>query len=285
MQKRPLGRTGQIDSVVILGAAAFWETSQQVANESLDLATARGINHIDVAASYNQAEERVGPWLESRRDQFFLSTKTEQRTRADSWSELQRSLKRLRTDHIDLYQLHAVVSFEELDKALAPGGAIETFQEAREKGIIRFIGITAHGLQAPAVHAAALERFDFDTVMFPVHPRLYADPNYRRDAERLLKMCAERDVGVMIIKSITKGAWGEQQHNYNTWYQPYDEQAAIDRGVRFALSQPGVTGIPSAADPRLLPMILDAADRFQPMSADEQAQLIEESKDLDPLFT
>jgi aryl-alcohol dehydrogenase-like predicted oxidoreductase len=218
VEKRLLGRTGQMDSVVILGAAAFWETSQEIANQTLDLAASRGINHIDVAASYNQAEERVGPWLESRRDQFFLSTKTAQRTRSEAWTELQRSLKRLRTDHIDLYQLHAVVSFEELDKALAPGGAIEAFQEAREKGIIRFIGITGHELPVPAVQAAALERFDFDTVMFPIHPRLYLDPNYRRDAQRLLKMCAERDVGVMIIKAITKGAWGEKNQNYNTWY-------------------------------------------------------------------
>lgn len=284
MEKRLLGRTGQMDSVVILGAAAFWETSQEIANASLDLAASRGINHIDVAASYNQAEERVGPWLESRRDQFFLSTKTEQRTRAAAWEELQRSLKRLRTDHIDLYQMHAVVSFEELEKAMAPGGAIEAFQEAREKGLIRFIGITAHELAAPAVHAAALERFDFDTVMFPIHPRLYADPTYRRNAEHLLKMCLERQVGAMIIKAITKGAWGNRPQNHTTWYEPYDQQADIDRGVRFALSQPAVVGIPSAADTTLLPMILDAADRFQPMSADEQAQLIEASKDLDPLF-
>jgi aryl-alcohol dehydrogenase-like predicted oxidoreductase len=284
MQKRPLGRTGQMDSIVILGAAAFWDVSQETANAALDLAASRGINHIDVAASYGIAEERVGPWLESRRDQFFLSTKTENRTREGAWSELQRSLQRLHTDHVDLYQLHAVVSFEELEKAMSPGGAIETFKEAREKGLVRFLGITAHGLQAPAVHAAALERFDFDTVMFPIHPRLFADGNYRRDAEHLLKICQERNVGAMVIKSITKGPWGEQTHNYNTWYQPYDRQSAVDRAVRFALSQPGVTGIPSAGDTRLLPLILDAAERFQLMTAAEQEQAIEESRMLEPLF-
>jgi aryl-alcohol dehydrogenase-like predicted oxidoreductase len=284
MEKRLLGRTGHMDSIVILGGAAFSESTQETTNATLDLAASRGVNHIDVAASYGHAEERVGPWLESRRDQFFLSTKTGDRSREGAWSELQRSLQRLRTKQIDLYQLHAVVSFEELDKATAPGGAIETFKEAREKGLVRFLGITAHGLQAPAVHAAALERFDFDTVMFPIHPRLFADPNFRRDAERLLNMCIERKVGAMIIKSVTKGPWGEQTKNYTTWYQPYDQQAMIERGIRFALSQPGVVGIPSAGDTRLLPMILDAADRFQPMTAEEQAQAIEDSKDLEPLF-
>jgi aryl-alcohol dehydrogenase-like predicted oxidoreductase len=284
MEKRILGRTGHLDSIVIFGGAALSEVSQEQANTALDLAASRGINHLDVAASYGQAEERVGPWLESRRSQFFLSTKTEERGREGAWEELQRSIQRLRTKQIDLYQLHAVVSFDELNKAMAVGGAIETFKKAREEGLVRFLGITAHGLQAPAVHAAALDRFDFDTVMFPIHPRMYADANYRRDAERLLKMCVERNVAAMIIKAVTKGPWGEQVKNYTTWYQPYDQQTMIERGIRFALSQPGVVGIPSAGDTRLLPMILDAADRFQPMSSEEQRRAIEESKDLEPLF-
>lgn len=285
MEKRRLGRTGQMSSVVIFGGAAFWEISQEEANATLDKVAARGINHLDVAASYGQAEERVGPWLESRREQFFLSTKTENRTRAGAWEELQRSLKRLHTSYIDLYQLHAVVSFEALEKAMSPGGAIETFIEAREQGLVRFLGITGHDLLMPAIHLAALERFDFDTILFPIHPRLYANPDYRRDAERLLKVCVERDIGVMIIKAVTKGPWGAQAKNYTTWYQPFDQYEMIERGVRFALSQPGVTGIPSAGDTRLLPMILDAGDRFQPMSAEEQERVIAESAALEPLFT
>lgn len=284
MQQRRLGRTGHMSSIVIMGTAAFWEISQQDADKALDLALAKGVNHIDVAPQYGQAEERTGPWLESRRDQFFVGCKTLERERQPAWVELQRSLEKLRTDHLDLYQLHAVGTFEELDQAMAPGGAIETLMEAREQGLTRWLGITGHGIDVAKVQAEALERFDFDTVMFPIHPRLYGDPEYRKDTEHLLKLCAERDVGVMIIKAVTKGPWGEQPKAYNTWYQPHDKQAQIETGVRFALSQPGVTGIPSAGDVRLLPMILDSAERYQPMTADEQEQAIRESLALEPLF-
>jgi aryl-alcohol dehydrogenase-like predicted oxidoreductase len=284
MEKRQLGRTGHMSTVVIFGAAAFWSIGQEEANAALDLALQHGINHIDVAPGYQMAEERVGPWLEQHRDKFFLGCKTQVRDRAGAWVDLQRSLQRLRTKSFDLYQLHAVGTFEELDKAFAPGGAIETLKEAREKGLTRYLGITGHGVQTPAVHLAALERFDFDTVMFPIHPTLYANPDYRRDAERLLKVAAERNVGVMIIKSITKGPWGNQNKRYNTWYEPYDQAAAIEKSVHFALSQP-IAAIPSAADVHLLPMIFQAAERFKPMDAVTQARLITEAAALEPLFT
>ncbi len=284
MENRRLGRTDHMSSVVIFGAAAFSNISQEQANEALDLALAHGVNHIDVAPGYGQAEERIGPWLESLRDKFFLGCKTQERDRVGAWAQLQRSLDRLHTDKFDLHQLHAVTSFEELDKALGPGGAIEALTQAREQGLTRWLGITGHGLHTPAVFASALERFDFDTVMFPIHPRLYADPQYRRDSERLLQMAADRDVGVMLIKSITRAAWGTETQNYHTWYQPYDRQQEIEGGVRFALSQPGVAGIPSAGDVRLLPMILEAAEQFTPMSQDEQEALIEQSRELDPMF-
>ncbi|MBZ0277016.1 MAG: aldo/keto reductase [Anaerolineae bacterium] len=285
MQQRPLGRTGHLSSIIIFGTAAFWEIDQESANQALDLALADGVNHIDVAPQYGQAEERLGPWLESHRDQFFVGCKTLERGRGASWADLQRSLQRLRTPAVDLYQLHAVGTFEDLEAALKPGGAIETLQEAREKGLTRWLGITGHGLQAPAVHTAALERFDFDTVMFPIHPRLYANTEYRRDTERLLALCAEKQVGVQIIKAATKGPWGSQGQAYNTWYQPYDTAERIAQGVRFALSQPGVTGIPSAGDVRLLPMVLEAGKHFIPLTDGEQAALIDESRAIDPLFT
>jgi aryl-alcohol dehydrogenase-like predicted oxidoreductase len=284
MEKRRLGRTDHTSTVVIFGAAAFWSISQEAANETLDLALAHGVNHIDVAPLYGQAEERIGPWLESRRGQFFLGCKTIERGRDSAWIQLHQSLEKLHTDKFDLYQLHAVTSFEELDKALAKGGAIETLTRARDEGLTQYLGITGHGIHTPAVFAAALERFDFDSVMFPIHPRLYADPQYRRDSEALLQMAADHDVGVMVIKAVTRAAWGTQTKNYNTWYQPYDTAAEIENGVRFALSQPGVTGIPSAGDTRLLPMILDAAERFTPISQDEQEALIEQSRELDPMF-
>ena len=284
MEQRQLGRTGHLGSIAIFGAAAFWEIGQEEANAALDLALSHGVNHIDVAPGYKQAEERVGPWLESRRHQFFLGCKTTERDKDAAWAELNRSLERLRTGDFDLYQLHAVGTFEELNQAMRPGGAIETLQRAKDEGLTRWLGITGHGMDAPAVQIEALARFDFDTVMFPIHPRLYADPKYRADAERLLQTCIERDVGVQIIKSITRGAWGNQPQNYNTWYQPYDDQENINNGVRFALSQPGVAGIPTSADTRLLPMIFEAAENFSPMSTEEQAQLIEQSASLALMF-
>lgn len=285
MQTRRLGRTGHLSTLAVFGAAAFYkEVSQEDVNKTLDLMESYGVNHIDIAPTYGFAELRTGPWLESRRDKFFVGCKTTMRDHLSAWAELHRSLHLLRTDHFDLYQLHAVTTMDELDEATQSGGAIEALQAAREKGLTRWLGITGHGMQVPAVFIEALNRFDFDTVMFPLHPRLYADPDYRRDAERLLDICRQRDVGVHVIKSITRGGWGQQQHNYDTWYQPYDVQEKINQGVRFALSQPGVSCLPTAGDVRLLPMILEAAKNFTPMSADEQAALIEESRDLALMF-
>ncbi len=284
MEQRRLGRTEHMTSVVIFGSAAFWEIGQEEANAGLDLALANNINHIDIAPGYRQAEERVGPWLESRRSQFFLGCKTQERDAEASWLQLQESLRKLRTSQFDLYQLHAVGTFEDLEQAMRPNGAIETLKRAKAEGLTRFLGITGHGMEAPAVHAAALEQFDFDTVMFPIHPRLFADAKYRRDTEKLLDMCLKRDVGVQVIKSITRGAWGDQPKNYGTWYQPYDVQERITEGVRFALSQPGVAGIPSAADMRLFPMVLKAVENLQPMDAAEQEALIERSAALELMF-
>lgn len=285
MEKRRLGRTGHQSSVVIMGTAAFsGDISQEDADKSLDLAEAHGVNHIDVAPTYGFAELRTGPWLESRRDNYFVGCKTTARDAGGAWAELHRSLYLLRTDHFDLYQMHSIGTLSDLDEAMKSGGAIDTLQRAKDTGLTKWIGITGHGMDAPAVHYEALQRYDLDTVMFPIHPRLYADPKYRADTERLLDYCVQHDVGVQIIKSITRGAWGSQPTNYNTWYQPYDVQTRIDEGVRFALSQPGVAGIPSAGDTRLLPMILDAAERFTPMSADEQENLIRQSSELELMF-
>lgn len=285
MERRRLGRTNHMSSVVIFGAAAFWEIDRETAEQALDTALAAGVNHIDVAPQYGQGEERVGPWLESRRERFFLGCKTLERGRAEAWAELHRSLDKLRTEQLDLYQLHAVGTFEELDAAFATGGAIEALIEAKEKKLARYLGITGHGLDTPRVHLEALQRFDFDTVMFPINPVLYANADYRRDTERLLETCTARDVGVMVIKSIAKGPWGDKPKVYNSWYEPFDQQEAITMGVRFALSQPGVTCIASAADVRLLPMVLKAGQEYAPLSADEQAEAIVQAAALEPLFT
>jgi len=285
MQQRRLGRTGHLSSLVTFGAAAFYrEPTQDDADETLELVARYGVNHIDIAPTYGFAELRTGPWLESRRDRFFVGCKTTERSLEGAWAELHRSLYLLRTNHFDLYQLHAITTFEELDQALAPGGAIEALLEAREKGLARWLGITGHGYQTPAIFLRALERFNFDTVMFPLHPRLYADPTYRADAERLLAECQARDVGVQVIKAVTRGPWGAGPRTHHTWYQPHAEPEAIVQAVRFALSQPGVTTIPSPADIRLLPLVLEAAANYEPMAAAEQAALVEASRGMELLF-
>jgi predicted aldo/keto reductase-like oxidoreductase len=244
-----------------------------------------GVNHIDVAPSYDNAELRLGPWLEKHRDKFFLGCKTQLRGREDAHEELHRSLERLRVDRFDLYQLHAVTTMEELDKCLAPGGALEAILKARDEGLTRYIGITSHGLQAPAVEMAALERFEFDSVLFPLNFKLWSDPTYQRDTTALLQATSERDVGTMIIKTFARGPWGEQQQqHYHTWYKPFDKAETIEQALRFTLSQP-VSGAISAGDARLLPMILDAAERFQPMSDAEQADLLASAASYEPIFT
>lgn len=286
MLKRTLGRTGHESTVAIFGGAALGESTEAEAHAALDMAEAAGVNHIDIAPTYGHAEAVTGPWLESRRDKFFVGCKTGIRDREGSWEELHASLKRLRTDKFDLYQLHAVTNFDELDAAMKPGGAIETLKRARDEGLTKWLGITGHGIEVAAVQAKALELFDFDTVMFPLNPVLYANPKYRADAERLLAMCAERNVGVQIIKSIAKGPWADRDKaTYNTWYEPFDQQERINEGVHFALSQHPVAAIAIAGDTRLLPMVIKAADSFAPMSDEAQAALIERAEELEPLFT
>ena len=285
METRPLGRTGHNSTVVIFGSAALWHADQATANNALDMAEAAGVNHIDVAPQYGNAEDVVGPWLTSRREKFFLGCKTLMRDKDAAWKQLHESLEKLQTDHFDLYQLHAITTQDELDAAMGPGGAIEALQRAKDEGIVKNLGITGHFKEVPKLHYEALQRFDFDTVMFPINPVLYAVPEYRADAEKLLALCQERNVGVQVIKAIAKQPWADRSKApYITWYEPYDIQEKVDMSVNFALSQPGVTGIPSAGDTKLLPMVLDAASRFKPLSSEEQAALIAQSKELEPLF-
>jgi predicted aldo/keto reductase-like oxidoreductase len=284
MQKRRFGRTGHMSSIVIFGAFAVGLVSQEQADETMELLLEHGVNHIDVAPSYADAELRLGPWLERTRDQFFLGCKTQLRDKRHARQELYQSLERLRVDRFDLYQLHAVTTLEELDQCLAPGGSLEAIVEAREEGLTRFIGITSHGLQAPAVQIAALERFDFDSLLFTLNFQLWADEAYRRDVQALLDLAEERDLGTMVIKTWAQGPWGDEGAGYHTWYKPFDEPAMVEQALRFNLSQP-VTGVISAGDARLLPMILDAAERFEPMEPEEQAELVAAAGRYEPLFT
>jgi predicted aldo/keto reductase-like oxidoreductase len=282
--KRRFGRTGHMSTIVILGAFAVGPISQQEADGAMELVLKHGINHIDVAPTYADAELRLGPWLETYRDQFFLGCKTELRGRDEARQQLHCSLERLRVDRFDLFQLHAVTTLEDLEQCFSPGGSLEAIVQARDEGLTRYVGITSHGLQAPTVQMEALRRFDFDSLLFTLNFQLWADDTYRRGTTALLKMAAERDVGTMVIKTWARGPWGKKERRYHTWYEPFDDAEMIERALRFTLSQP-VTGAITAGDARLLPMILEAADRFQPMDEAEQAALMATVGDYEPLFT
>ena len=283
MQTRRFGRTGHLSTIAIFGAAAFFEISQADADRVMEQVIAAGVNHIDVAPSYGQAEERVGPWMPRERKRFFLGCKTMERTRDGAWTEMRTSLKRLQTESFDLYQFHAVNSFEELDAVTMKGGALETAVEAQRAGLTKFIGITGHGVNAPTIFLEALRRFDFDSVLFPLNFVQMANPEYRKNAETLVTECRKKDVGTMVIKSVTQGPWGEKEHTATTWYEPFNTTDKVQQAVNFALSYE-VTGLCIAGDTRILPLMLKACENFQPLGNAEREKLIESGKAYQPLF-
>jgi aryl-alcohol dehydrogenase-like predicted oxidoreductase len=284
MQTRRFGRTGHNSTIAIFGAAAFMQISQEDADRVMEQVIEAGINHIDVAPSYGQAELRIGPWMKRERQRFFLGCKTLERTKEGAWKELRESLARLQTDTFDLYQCHAVTTMADLDAITGKGGALEAFEEARREGLVRFLGITGHGANAPEIYLEALRRFDFDSVLFPLNFIQMANPVYRKYAEELIATCNARDVGIMVIKAITKGPWGGRQHTATTWYEPFEGREEIQQAINFALSY-NVTGICTPGDTRLLPLVLEACENFTPLDSEAIEQMIESGRQYDPLFT
>lgn len=283
METRRFGRTGHMSTVAIFGAAALWEISQADADKVMEQVIEAGINHIDVAPSYGQAEERVGPWMPLERERFFLGCKTMERTKQGAWNEMQRSLKLLQTENFDLYQCHAITTMEELDSVTMKGGALEAFVEARQRGLIKYIGITGHGADAPQIYLEALRRFDFDSVLFPLNFVQMGNPEYRKNTEELIAACRSKDVGTMVIKTITKGPWGEKQKTATTWYEPFDEADEIQGAVNFALSH-DVTGLCTAGDTRILPLVLKACENFSKLSSARMEEMIRSGRQFEPLF-
>jgi aryl-alcohol dehydrogenase-like predicted oxidoreductase len=284
MEKRRFGRSGHMSTVAIFGAAAFWEIEQKDADTVMEMVIEAGVNHIDVAPSYGQAEERIGPWMPRERERFFLGCKTMERTKNGAWDEMQRSFKLLQTDHFDLYQLHAITNQEELDACTMTGGALEALVEARQQGLIRHIGITGHGVVVPRLFVEALSRFDFDSVLFPLNFVQMSDPAFRKDAEALITLCKEKDVGTMIIKTVTKGPWGEREKTATTWYEPFNQMEEIQAAVNFALSYE-ITGLCTAGDTKVLPMVLKACQNFSPLNQVQQEAMLQSGQQFEPLFT
>jgi aryl-alcohol dehydrogenase-like predicted oxidoreductase len=280
----PFGRTGHISTRTIFGAASLSRVTQAEADQTLELLLEYGINHIDVAASYGEAELRVGPWMAAgHRDDFFLATKTEKRTYEGAWEELNRSLERLQVDHVDLWQMHILVDPAEWQTAMGPGGALEAFIEAREQGLVRFLGVTGHGVTIAEMHRRSLERFDFDSVLLPYNYAMMQNAQYAAEFETLMAICQERQVAVQTIKSITRGPWGDKQPNRATWYEPLEDQAEIDAAVHWVLSRPGLF-LDTVGDIYLLPKVLNAASRFDAEVAQETAEAALTRTTLAPLF-
>ncbi len=278
------GRSGHQSSRVLLGAAAFGRVTQAEADASIELALARGVNHFDVAASYGDAELRLGSWISRHGRPSFLATKTEERGAAGARDELQRSLERLRVDHVDLLQLHNLVDPQEWETALGPGGALEAAIRAREEGLVRFIGVTGHGVTVAAMHRRALERFDFDSVLLPFSYLMAQNEQYLRDFERLFQVCRARNVAVQTIKSLVRTPWGKQRPDHATWYRPLEDQAEIDLAVHWVLGHEGLF-LNSAGDITLLPKVLDAAERYSARPAEEEMRAQLARLGMAPLFT
>jgi aryl-alcohol dehydrogenase-like predicted oxidoreductase len=277
------GRTGHESTRLIFGGAALGNVTQDVADSALEVLLRYGVNHLDVAASYGEAEVRIRPWLRQHRDRFFLATKTGERGKQAARDQLHRSLERMGVDRVDLWQLHNLADPIDWDVALSPGGALEAAVQAREEGLIRFIGVTGHGAQIAATHRRSLDRFDFDSVLLPYNYTTMQSEYYAANFDALLDTARERQVGVQAIKSIALRHWGGREHTTTTWYEPLRAQGDIDLAVWWALGRPGIH-VNTASDPGLMEAMLDAATRFDGRPEDDEMRALVERTQAQPLF-
>ncbi len=283
IERRPFGRTGHASSATLFGAAALARATQAEADRTLELLLRHGVNHIDTAARYGDSELRIGSWMARHRKDFFLATKTGERSADAARESIHRSLERLRVDHVDLLQLHSLGHPDEWEQALGPGGALEAAVDARRQGLVRFIGVTGHGWTIAAMHKRSLARFDFDSVLLPFNFFMAQSERYRQNFEEVLGLCRERNVAVQVIKSIARGPWATADRTRTTWYQPLEEQADIDRAVHWALGVPGVF-LNTVGDLGLLPKVLDAASRFERRPADAEMSAMLDAARVTSLF-
>lgn len=281
--RQPFGRTGHDSTRVLFGAAALGDVTQDDADATMELIQRHGVNHIDTAASYGDAELRLGPWMAEHRAEYFLATKTGERTRDAAWAEINRSLERLQTDHVDLIQLHNLVDEEEWRTVYAPDGALEAVVRAREEGLVRFIGVTGHGITVASQHLRSLQQFDFDSVLLPYNYAMAQNRQYLEEFDALVATCTERNVAVQTIKSITRAPWGDREQTATTWYEPLQDPDAIDTAVSWVLGREGLF-LNTVGDITILPMVLDAAQRFTTRPDEQAMRRLESAWQLEPLF-
>ena len=283
IEKIPFGSTGHVSTRTIFGAAALGRVTQAEADDALTLLLEFGVNHIDTAASYGDAELRVAPWLVDHRDDFFLATKTGERERGPAHDEIRRSLERLGVDHVDLIQLHNLVDRDEWETAIGTGGALEAAVAARDEGLVRFIGVTGHGVDVAERHLQSLAEFPFDSVLFPYTYIQLQDDRYAAAVAELLELCAEREIAVQTIKSLSKGRWRTDEHTAAPWYEPLTDRAAIHTAVSWTLGKPGVF-LNTVSDLTLLPDVLEAAASPGLRPSDEQMDALVAEQGITPLF-
>lgn len=284
IERRPFGRTGHASSAVIFGAAALKECDQETADRTLELLLRHGVNHIDTAPRYGDSELRVGRWMERHRDRFFLASKTDRRDRGGAMEQLQRSLERLRTDRLDLWQLHALTHPDEWERALGPGGAIEAMVEARERGLVRFLGVTGHGWQIAALHRRALERFPFDSILLPWNWLCACHPTYADDFARVRALARERGVAVQTIKALARGPWAAgAARDRTTWYQPLEHREDVRPAIAWVLAEEDLF-LASTGDLGILPLVLEAAEARPPRPDDAVMARLAERTGLTSIF-
>lgn len=281
--KKAFGRTGHQSTRLLFGAAAFGDVTQDEADQTMELLMEHGINHIDTAASYGESELRLGPWMEKHRQEFFLATKTGERGYDGAKAQFERSLRRLRVSEVDLIQLHYLVGEEEWEAAMGPNGALKYLQEAREQGLVKYIGVTGHDVAIAGMHQKSLRHFDFDSVLLPYNYLMMQNETYRVGFEEVARLCKETNCAIQTIKSITRRPYPNQQRSHSTWYQPLTDQPSIDKAVHWALGNEDVF-LNTVGDITLLPKVLDAAHRFTEGTPDTVMQAMVAEWQMEPLF-
>jgi len=280
---KPFGRTGHESSRTIFGAASLGPVTQDEADKTLDILLDYGVNHIDTAASYGDSELRIGPWMREHRNDFFLATKTEERTYREAKEELYRSLDRLRVDHVDLWQMHVLVDPDEWKVAMNEGGALEAFVEAKEQGLVRFLGVTGHGTVTPSMHMKSLEKYSFDSVLLPYNFTMMQNVQYAKDFQLLIDVCKRKHIAVQTIKALARGLLGDKTTHRAVWYDPLEEKEAIEHSVSWVLGHPDVF-LNTVGDIDLLVNVLEsAADLQEKPSSDIMDQDVQEYG-ITPLF-
>ena len=280
----PFGSTGHHSTRTLFGAAALGRVTQSEADDTLKVLLEYGVNHIDTAASYGESELRIGPWMKAHRDDFFLASKTEKRSYEESKAQIDKSLERLQVEHLDLIQLHSLGEESNWDKVFADDGAFHAAVEAKEQGKARFVGITGHGVHIARLHLRALEIYPFDAVLLPLNYPMFLNEDYMADFYELREVCLQRQIAMQTIKAVTRRPWGEQEKTSATWYQPLEQQDAIDNAVSWVLGNFPEVFLNTVGDIHVLPRVLDAASRFDEAPTDETMAEMFGEREMAPLF-